>query len=499
MNQNDLDNLRQAQRQSPVAILVILQKLFRTLIRSAWPLLVVYFINPEKRFELYLALIGIAVVFISSVSSLISYFSFYFYLNDEELIIRKGLLNKVNRNIPFDRIQTINFEQSIIHQLFKVVSLEIDTAGSKGNEFSIKALSREKAEAIREFILSRKEVRPQLVNGELGEDLTETSLPTVPDEPLLTLSITDLMKIGVSQNHLRTVGVIVAFFFGMSEYIEEFLGKDVYAETTDYLGSNFQVMVSLFILFLFIAFITSLIRTVLRYYDFVFLRTAQGFKVKSGLFTRNEQSAQVQKIQLVQWTSNPIKRSFKLYSLSLKQAASSAINRRQTIHVPGCYKSQVKTVRQTYFPDEEIIDFKSHQINPLVIGRLVLYVGILPTPFLMLMTLSSGWLTLAWLLFIPAVYLFSKYYHRRWIYELSEEGLRTERGVIGQKAILLQWYKVQSVNIEQSIYQRRKDLATLKFHTAGGSVELPYIELNKARALMDYALYRIEIDQRRWM
>ncbi len=499
MSQNNLESLRQAQRQSPIAILVILQKLFRTLIRSAWPLLVIYFINPEKRFELYLAVIGIGVVFISSVSSLTSYFTFYFYLNDEELIIRKGLFNKVNRNIPYDRIQTINFKQTIIHQFFNVVSLEIDTAGSKGNEFSIKALSREKADAIQSFILSRKKETTPIVEGDFDSTLPIDAAPEFEEKQLLHLSVSDLLKIGFSQNHLRTVGVIIVFFFGLSDYIEDFFGKDYYQEMTKFLGSSFQILASLFVLFLFASLIVSLVRTVLQYYDFVFLKTAQGFKIKSGLFTRNEQSAQIQKIQMVQWTSNPIKRHFNLFTLYLRQAASTSINKNQVIYVPGCYEEQVKTVRQTYFPEEEQTSFTRHKISPLVIGRQVLYFGVLPTVILILLSLSSGWQALLWLLLIPAVYFYSAYYHRKWYYELSEEGLRTSKGVIGQNAALLQWYKIQSVNIKQTIYQRRKNLADVHFHTAGGSIELPYIELDKAHALMDYVLYRIEIDERRWM
>ncbi|MEM9820515.1 MAG: PH domain-containing protein [Bacteroidota bacterium] len=497
----NLAALQQPQRQSPVAILVILQRLFRTLIRSAWPLLVVYFINPEKTFESYLALIAIGVVLISSISSLITYFNFYFYLNDEELMIQKGWFNKTNRNIPFDRIQTVNFTQSIIHQFFNVVSLEIDTAGSKGNEFSIKALRREKAEAIRSFILSRKEIVASEQADEQSDEMATTS-PVVADtveEELLQLSVLDLLKIGFSQNHLRTIGIIIAFLFGLSDYIEELLGKDIYKEVTAFLNSNVQTIFILLFVFLIISLLLTLVRTVLQYFNFILLKTEQGFKIKSGLLTRNEQSAQIQKIQLIQWSTNPIKRLFGLFSLYLRQAASTAVVRKQLIYIPGCYQEQVQTVRQTYFPEEADLHFTSHQISPYIIGRRVLYYGLLPSLGLMLLSLDSGWLSLGWLPLIPVVYVYNWYYHRKWFYELSDQGLRTQKGLIGQDAVLLQWYKVQSVSIQQSIYQRRKSLADIHFYTAGGSVVIPFVELSKAQALMNFVLYRIEIDQRKWM
>lgn len=497
MIQNNSLPLNEPQRQSPVAILIIFQRLFRTMIRAIWPLFIFYFINPEKTFEYYITIIGIGVIFLSSIRSFISYLTFYFHLDKDELVIKEGFFNKTNRNIPFDRIQTINFTQTIIHQFFNVVSLNIDTAGSKGNEFSIKALSKEKAEDIRRFILSN---RQEIITNREEEDSTTTDfIPSIKETPLLRLSISDLLKIGVSQNHLRTIGVIIAFFFGLSDYVEELIGKDTFEQLWKYFGSGFLKILSIVFFLLIASFFISLFRTVLRYFDLVFFKTPNGFKIQSGLFTRQEQSAQIQKIQLIQWSTNPIKKYFGLSALYLRQAASGAIARKQTIYIPGCYDDQIQTVRQTYFPNEVTTDFTNHQISPLIIGRRVLYFGLLPSIFLMLNSYQHGWKASLWLLLIPVVYLLSVYYHQKWKYDISTEGLRTQKGMIGEEASLLRWNKVQSVNIQQSIYQRRKELADLTFYTAGGAVKIPYIELAKAEAIMNYVLYRVEIDEEKWM
>ena len=497
MIQNDSLPLNEAQRQSPVAILIIFQRLFRTMIRAIWPLFIFYFINPEKTFEYYITIVGIGVIFLSSIRSFISYLTFHFHLDNNELVIREGFFNKTNRNIPFDRIQTINFTQTIVHQFFNVVSLNIDTAGSKGNEFSIKALSKEKAEDIRNFILSNKS---DLIIDESVEDSdTQEIITPIKETPLLRLSVSDLLKIGVSQNHMRTVGVIIAFFFGLSDYVEELLGKDTFSQIWSFFNSGFFKIILLTSVLLIISFFISLIRTVLRYFNLVFYKTTNGFKIQSGLFTRQEQSAQIQKIQLVQWSTNPIKSYFGLSALYLRQAASGAIARKQTIYVPGCYDDQIQTVRQTYFPNEATTHFFTHQISPLIINRRMLYFGILPSIFLLVNSYDSGWKALLWLLLIPIVYITSVYYHRKWKYDLSADGLRTKKGIIGQNASLLRWNKVQGINIQQSFYQRRKRLADITFYTAGGAVKIPYIELEKAETIMNYVLYKVEIDEKKWM
>ena len=316
---------------------------------------------------------------------------------------------------------------------------------------------------------------------------------------MLRLSVSDLLKIGVSQNHMRTVGVIIAFFFGLSDYVEELLGKDTFSQIWSFFNSGFFKIILLTSVLLIISFFISLIRTVLRYFNLVFYKTTNGFKIQSGLFTRQEQSAQIQKIQLVQWSTNPIKSYFGLSALYLRQAASGAIARKQTIYVPGCYDDQIQTVRQTYFPNEATTHFFTHQISPLIINRRMLYFGILPSFFLLVNSYDSGWKALLWLLLIPIVYITSVYYHRKWKYDLSADGLRTKKGIIGQNASLLRWNKVQGINIQQSFYQRRKRLADITFYTAGGAVKIPYIELEKAQAIMNYVLYKVEIDEKKWM
>ena len=57
------------------------------------------------------------------------------------------MLKKKNTSISFDRIQNINFKQTLIQQLINVYEVSIETAGSKDTEIAIKALTYNKAQA----------------------------------------------------------------------------------------------------------------------------------------------------------------------------------------------------------------------------------------------------------------------------------------------------------------------------------------------------------------
>ena len=135
---NDLAFLREPTRQSYFAILLILLRLVKVMVRQLWPLLVIFLFNPKKEDgSPFFTTIFIVVAIGIAIMSIISYFKFYYYIEDDELVIEKGVLSKTKLNVPIDRIQTVNFKQGVLHQIFKVVSLEIDTAGSAGHELSL--------------------------------------------------------------------------------------------------------------------------------------------------------------------------------------------------------------------------------------------------------------------------------------------------------------------------------------------------------------------------
>ncbi|MFK8101336.1 MAG: PH domain-containing protein [Saprospiraceae bacterium] len=497
MKKHDLDFLSNPSRQSSVAILVILMKFFGTILRQAWPLIIIFLFKNSDAREAYLSYVIMGIAFLSMLASIISYFKFYYYVEGEELIIEKGVIQSKRLNVPFERIQTVNFEQNIIHRIFNVVSLEIDTAGSKGKEFSITALSKEQAEAIRNYLLSQKR---KIVTTE--EEVVEME----PEENLLLqLSPLDLLKVGVAQNHFRMMGLILVSFFGFYQFFEDIIGDQLEARIKNWFDASFDAswpffLLTFFSFLLIVSFLLTLVRTIVRYYDLRFLKTSLGFKVIAGLLTKKEQSANINKIQLIHWDTNPLMEYFKLFSLTLSQAASMSITKKQSIFVPGSYDAQLTAVRKTYFPEEGLLDFEAHGISPLIIWRRVLYLGIVPVAIIMSLRFVLGeTIDFPLLLWILIVGIASYLYQRKWAYFVSEKGIRLSRGIIGRRETLLKWYKIQSVKISQGIYQRRKNLATVDLYTAAGSVRIPYIELEKANALQNFILYRIESSQREWM
>ena len=283
-------DLYHPQRQSPKAVVLILLKYFRIIVRQLWPILLVILINPTKGKGIIFTSVAFAIILISLIYSIVAYTRYYFFIQNNELCVRSGVFRKTILNVPFDRIQSVDFKRNVVHQFLNVVSVQIDTAGSKGSELELDAIEMERAEALRETVLAYKRLKKNKVISD-KKGIQQIKERKEAPELILYLSPKDLIKVGISENHLRTAAIIFAFFIGLAEDLSQLLDWDVYEqlEDTTTAMSIFGILATIIAIpfFIFISFTITLIRTVLKYYGLKFLREGNSFKFFSGLFTRN--------------------------------------------------------------------------------------------------------------------------------------------------------------------------------------------------------------------
>ncbi|MBK9106697.1 MAG: PH domain-containing protein [Saprospiraceae bacterium] len=496
-------HLYQPQRQSPKAVLLILLKYLRIIVRQMWPILLIVLINPTNGKGIIITVIAFGIALISLIYSLVAYTRYYFFIENNELCVRSGVFRKTVLNVPFDRIQSIDFKRNLVHQFLNVVSVQVDTAGSKGSELELDAIELERAEELREFILAYKQARKTVAT------YSDTFLPPIPivqetPELILALSPKDLMKIGISENHLRTAAIIFAFFLGLADDIDQLLGWDVYGqlENTTTAMSLFGLLATLVAipLFIVISFTITLIRTVLKYYGLKFWREGKSYKVVSGLFTRNEKSIQKSKIQVIRWVTSPLKRLFGIYQMNIYQAANVDQNKDKSLVIPGCYKEQVDHTLDTIVPEFKHAVFTSHRMHPAIVRLMVVVFGFIPAVLFGLMAwYNEGMMQWLLTLVFPLAILMGYLYQRKRRLKIDPDFMISEGGIFGNSSKLIEIYKIQSVQIHSSPMQRRRGLTSLHVYTAGGEIAFPYLNEKIARQARDYILYRVEKEEKSWM
>ena len=494
MSENSTPFYFQPNRQSPVAILLILARLIRSLIGQFWPLLLLLLLRRRSaNSSQFWVWVGIGITILSVIRSLVTYFRTRFYIHEDEFILEKGGFTRRRLSVPLDKIQTITFQQTFLHRLFNVVSVEMDTTGAKGSEISLTALDRDKATALREYLLRWKKENVKTTPTD------QDAAAIAPEVELLKLDLGALLLIGLSQNHLRSAGILFGVLASFAREIQPILGKSAYKYLEEEWGLTFNFFWTfalwIIVFFLLVSVIATLALTIVRFYNLRFVQTGDGFRLEAGLFTRREQAAYLPKIQFLRWSANPLQRIWGMYNLRFYQAAGHQLRGKQTLQVPGCYPHQIATVQVAYYPEYDQVQWNWHRPHRLYFRQRLFILGFLPLLGLILKTSTDFnwfWLIIT-LLWLPATAWWQRNLLLRKQYGLSEKGLWVKSGFFTQSQILLLWSNVQGLEVQQSLVEKRYEIGNLTFYTASGEVEIESLPLSMINSLRDYVLAKIEV------
>lgn len=488
----------QPQRQSPFAVLMMFFHIFRVVIGQVWPAAIGLFFGKKENIGMKFLIIGGGLVLFILIKTLLDYWFMKFSIHQGQLLVRKGLFTKKTVTIPLERIQAVHLEQSLLHTLTRTYKVLIDTAGTDEEELKIYAIAAEDAIALRHILLNA--MQPE-------GDAQTNALTKIGGkyETISKLNIAGLLKLSLSANHLETMGIIAAFVIGKYEDIKPLIHKipllkelESYSDTVQF---TWTVIASLVIISLIITMLISIVRTFLRFYDYTVRKDGKGFHIRWGLLQIKQKMIPFNKIQMVSWRSNFVRRLIGLGLLHLKIAGQKEEKVKLRLELPITSPEQVAAIIQTYqssLPAQE--DSRGYQIHPTYILQRAFFITL---PFLLVLTIGAyfvwKWNALMILLWWPLSILKNWWYWNNFRFWIADTGVQRYACTFGKNEMLLNWNNIQYVQIRQSLFQKKKGLATLFLHTAGGRFELPFIQYEQGLQISNYALYKTESTQQNWM
>ncbi len=499
---NNTFNFSEFSKQSSKGIFVIYISLIYSALKISWIFIFLIFkdfseISNTKL--LYISLgIGIILLFLL-IRAILIYKNFQFKITNNHFILKQGILKKSNTSIPFDKIQNINFKQNIIQQIINVYEVCIETAGSTKTEIGIKALPFLKATALKELILSNKVFE----NSEKEKEA---------QKPLLKVDILSLFKVSLTENHLQNLFLFFAVLFGFYNQIQQItdgLGKteslDGFIEenTNNFSASIFLILI-LIIGFTVIAFLSSFVRVFLLHFNLTTYLKKDAFEINQGLFTKKSIVLKKQKVQNITISTNPLKRLIGVSFITFKQAVSGKLNTKKKdklIRIVGCKKHQIETIKSSLFHFSKVENSAIHFPDDYYKRRIFMF------SFLFLTVLYTGLYFIfshieifySLLLIIPiAVFLILKKVKKRF-YKISEDMLLVGRGLLETHLIYLEIFKVQNIEMKQTIFQKRSKVADIILQTASGKIKIPCIHYKEALKIYNHTLYKVETSTAPWM
>lgn len=502
-------------RMSWWAIIFIVFKIFRVVFIQNWPNLIALFaFLKSQAFSLPIILGGaIGTFIIVGFFSLLAFLKTRFFWDDEFFYMKSGIFNKKLRRIPFERVQSVNTSQSVIHRALNLVSIDIDSAGSAGQEVQISAVDKKLADSFSNTVYAFKE--------QMAEKKIETldKLVGLKDEEVEAQLITkvktfDIVLYAFFENHLKTVGLILAFLLTIFQQVNdafEDVPKEFIEEQSEIIFQNFESNLAIFLVLIGFASIGmtvlfTVVRLILTHFNTELYKTNKGYSKRSGLLTRKKTELGFSKVQMVKWNTNPFKEFFGLYGFTLANASPKVADPnnlfKSSFFIPALrWKAIQFTVERILGKTMPDFQQATNPVSIWYVFRSTRYYGFIPALIVSsvlvyfdqfnLLVLPVLW----WILCFGSLYLF----RRNFRFHFDAESAWIKYGVIGRRWKAIEWFKVHNVSLRSSPHQRKKALTTVVLHTSGDTLKIPYVTLQEALRIRDIALWQINTAKRDWM
>jgi putative membrane protein len=494
-----IEHVVQEQRLHPLSWLFVLLLQLR---QFALPLIVLLFKGRnDDPFEWW-GLIAVGALALYSVGQ---YFTYRYRIVEDGIIIRSGVFQKSIRHITFDRIQNVSLQQNILHQLFKVADVKLETAGGKPGqaEGQMRVLSLKNAQALEQLIRAR---------GQLSRDADgaalSTEVPTTAKE-LLKLNTEELTRLGLISN--KGMVVVATFFAALTQTGQNFGGgigsfirhhrKEIVGYASDTHLSQLQMIIMAligFAIFVFIMRILSVILALVQFHGFRLTQNARRLSIERGLLTRLRGSLPLRRIQAYSLKQSWLHRFFGRQSLRVDTVNLEENNRSASLRdlVPIATPERMDELIRVFLNSNHWPLITWHNLHPrawrrkfLITAMMYAAISIALAYFLKLYALW-GLLLVVWQFF----------YARNWArysgFAYSDDLIAMRHGWLNKQWRFAEIAKLQNLILKQSPFDRRHGMASLHLDTAGASplepaLQIDYLPVEQARELQKMLAQKI--------
>jgi putative membrane protein len=467
-------------RLHPVAMLVGAIKTLRRWISGlVFPGVVLLVSQGFSLWTVTLFLLGLIVVAaLAALWGFLSWRATTYAVTGNSFRLRQGVVQKNERTIPLEHVQSVDTVQGIIQRAFGVYEVRIETAGGGASEpdASLAALDRDAAQTLRREI-----------EGSKRESLEETTGPTI----LRRLSMRELLFAGATSGQIGVAFSVLAIGF---QFLDNFFPEDYVRRLVETLAPNWLMVVLILVpTGLLLAWLLAIAGTILAYTGFTLSRQGDFLYIKRGLLERREATIPLSRIQAVRISEGLLRQPFGLSSLRVESAGYGEDAGVSTTLFPLLPRDEVEdllTGASPEFAGAPAIEPLPRRALPRYVFRaMVLYTIIAFAAALVSFLVFQSALGLLGLFLIPpaAAYGWLCYRDAGWAFEGDRLVVRHRN--LGRKTAIAPRGHLQSRGMVSSPFQRRVRLATFLAEVASGSggsvLRVKDLDGGAARALVD--------------
>ena len=453
--------------------------------------LVIFGQRSAGREDSYQMVTMVIVAAVLVASALLRYFTYRYAIGADRVSVRSGLLARNRREIPFARIHNVAVQQNLLHRLFGVAEIRLESAGSKHPEAEMRVLRLDQALALEQLVRQhgRSPNPPQADPADSGGNDGPASA-TAGSQRLLALRALDLVRLGLVSN--RGMVVVAAAIGAVFQLVpREVVGDLIKAHARQAMGmangaalsttSAILLAVLSLVLVLLMTRLLSVALAFVQYHRFVLSRADGRLTVERGLFSRSRSSVGQRRIQAWSLHQGLLQRWLRVQQLKVDIAAGNAEdNNSRNLRelAPIASQQQCTQLIQTLAPELAWPPSQWQPVAPRQAWRLCLPALLLWQPLLItaLWQLAGSWalLCLCWL---PVTAW------RAWRsvgfmgYHVDAHAVMVRGGWWQRWWRMAQTAKVQGLRLRRSPLDRLCGTASLLLDTAGSSMGGPRLQL----------------------
>lgn len=437
--------------------------------------------------------IACGIVGIVSLIAIVRYLTFRYRIADGELVVSEGLISRKVRTVPIDRIQNVDLLQNVFHRLLRVAEVRVETASGTEPEAILRVLSMADVEKLRSEIFEKRHT----------DVLSPAERIASPDqahrsEVLLQIPTAWLVKAGLASNKgMIMVGVLLGILF--QQDWESHLDLESIA---DYLPQQTPLLTAWVLIPVGIVAALSLIRILgvgwylLRFHGYRLVRVGEDFHLSCGLLTKVSATVPRRRIQFISIHRTPLLRWMKLASIRIETAggagkenedAAATVTRRWFVPIipETLVHGLIGQLRDGFVLDESTVPWQS--VSPRAGRRLIklcIIGAILATMVGILITRPWGWLL--GVVCLPLFVLWSRRHLKILAYANVDDGFAFRSGVWTRKTSVTFFDRIQTLEVKETLFDRRWGMATLSIDTAAAGpadhdIQISMLESRQAK------------------
>lgn len=399
------------------------------------------------------------------------WFYFKYQLENNELRIEKGIFIKKRRYIQKNRVQSVAVHSPLLHRMFNVVKIKIETAGG-GMEAEVEliAIPEKQINDIRQS-LGKQEEREQMEVNQRERNSDSQDEARVADNDGTIIEDVPMKTIILSGVTSGKVGLVFSAAAAVFSQIDQLLPAGFYEKSYGALLSmGTFLLIGAFLMLALIAWGISVLLTVIQYGNFKVIKSGNKIIISRGLLEKRELTLQLDRVTGVRYVSNPIRQWFGYWSIYV-DSAGGGIEEEQfsTVLLPLGDKNRVQRLAEQILPET---NFQT-EINSLPRRVALRYMLRASFVWWILFFAIVVWVPRGWLfILVPILFTYIGWqrYKDAGIF-LSSEYLVIQARNFNLARNILPRMKIHSLTYQQSYFQKHRQLYSLSANilsTTGG-------------------------------